>query len=222
MAQKKIRIRYKRLIVFLIILIFIIILSIFLIFNLRVTNIYVSGNNYLSDQDIIELAGIENYPSAFFLFSNNIESKIKSSSYITDATVKRSFTKFYISVVENRPLFYDSINHRTVLSDGSYTSDKFNVPILKTIIDDSVYKDFLESFVLIDSTVFNSISEISYAPKDVDNKLFLFTMIDGNYIYANTYKFSSMNKYFDMVSKFNNHKGILYLDSGEYFKILDN
>lgn len=221
MAQKKFRIRYKRLIIFLIILI-IIILSVIWILNLKITNIYVSGNDYLSDQEIIELAGIENYPSAILCFSNSIESKIKSSSYITDVVVKKSFTKVYITVNENRPIFYDSLNHRTVLADGSYTNDKFNVPILKNIIDDSVYGDFLESFVLIDSVVLNSISEISYAPKDVDNKLFLFTMIDGNYVYANTYKFSSMNKYFDMVSKFNNHKGILYLDSGEYFKILDN
>ena len=221
MTQKKVKIRYKRLIVFLIILI-IILLSVLWLLNLKITNIYVDGNSYLSDQDIIELAGINNYPSAFLTLSKTVKSKVKSNPYITDVVVKKSFTKFYITVKENRPLFYDEINDRTVLSDGSYVKDRFNVPILKTRVDDSIYNDFLESLVLVDISVFNSISEISYVPKDVDNKLFLFTMIDGNYVYANTYKFSSLNKYFDMVSKFNNHKGILYLDSGEYFKILDN
>ena len=74
----------------------------------------------------------------------------------------------------------------------------------------------------IDINVFDIISEIQYVPNSVDNKLFLFTMNDGNYIYVNLEKFESVNKYFDMVVNFNNHKGILYLDSGEYFKILDN
>lgn len=31
--------------------------------NIKISNIYISGNNYLSDQEIIEIAKIENYPS---------------------------------------------------------------------------------------------------------------------------------------------------------------
>ena len=47
-------------------------------------------------------------------------------------------------------------------------------------------------------------------------------MNDGNYVYINLDKFESINRYSEMVTMFDNHKGILYLDSGEYFKILDN
>ena len=75
---------------------------------------------------------------------------------------------------------------------------------------------------MINYDVFNNISEIEYTPNSVDSKLFLFTMNDGNYIYVNLDRFESVNKYFDMIVNFNNHKGILYLDSGEYFKILEN
>ena len=38
---------------------------IFLIINNNIKNIYVKGNKILTDQEIIELAGIENYPKIF-------------------------------------------------------------------------------------------------------------------------------------------------------------
>lgn len=221
MTHKKFKIRYKRLIVFLIILI-VVILAVLKLFNLKITNIYVSGNNFLSDQDIIELAGVENYPGAIMTFSKTVESKVNSSVYVSSINVKKKFTILHIDITENRPLFYDEINKRTVLMDGNFTQDNFNIPSLVTGIDSLVYENFLKCFSLIDEDVFNNISEISYVPNDVDKELFLFTMNDGNYIYVSLDKFESVNKYFDMVVKFNNHKGILYLDSGEYFKILDN
>ena len=89
----------------------------------------------------------------------------------------------------------------------------------KSLLGDSSILSYLSK---IDYSVYNCISEIEYSPNSVDNKLFLFTMNDGNYIYVNLDRFESVNKYFDMITNFNNHKGILYLDSGEYFKILDN
>ena len=106
--------------------------------------------------------------------------------------------------------------------DGSSSDGMFNVPILVHSVSDEIYSDFLYELSLIDINVFNTISEIEYTPNSVDHKLFLITMNDGNYISVNLNRFSSISKYFDMVVNFNNHKGILYLDSGEYFKILDN
>lgn len=222
MTVKKCRIRYKRLIVFLLILL-VIGLIVFKIFSLKITNIYISGNDYLSDQEIIEIAKIDDYPSAIMTFSSAIEHNIISNSYIKSVDVyKKHLTGVYITVKENKPLFYDDINHRTILEDGSYVNKVFNVPILMSNVNNEIYDEFLEKFSLINSDVFSVISEVSYVPNDVDSELFLFTMNDGNYIYVNLDKFDSVNKYFGMISKFNNHKGILYLDSGEYFKILDN
>lgn len=216
------RIRYKRLILF---LIFVLILGFFVfkLLTLKISNIYVSGNMYLSDQDIIELSKLSNYPRAIFTYSNIIEANINKSSFIESCDVKkRGFSKIYINVVENRPLFYDQISNKTVLKNGDSVSEKYNVPSLVNSVDKSVYSIFLSQLSLIDYSVFNNISEIEYSPNSVDSNLFLFTMNDGNYIYVNLEKFESVNKYFDMVVNFNNHKGILYLDSGEYFKILEN
>ncbi len=190
---------------------------------LKITNIYVSGNTYLTDQEIIELGKISNYPNALFTFSNFIESNIRKSDLVDSVDVKKKgFTKVYISVKENRPLFYDDIQKKTVLMDGKMLDKVYNVPVLVNIIDKDVYSKFLSLFSNINSDVFSSISEIEYTPNVVDKELFLLTMNDGNYIYVNLNRFDSINKYFDMMVNFNNHKGILYLDSGEYFKILDN
>ena len=44
-------------------------------------------------------------------------------------------------------------------------------------------------------------------------------MNDNNLVYININKMNNLNKYVDIVKKLNNKKGILYLDSGNYFEI---
>ena len=46
-------------------------------------------------------------------------------------------------------------------------------------------------------------------------------MNDGNHVYINIRKFKNINKYLNMIKSFNDKKGILYLDSGEYFDVFD-
>ena len=154
------KIRYKRLLIFIFIIIIILVFLLKLFF-LRITNIYVSGNSYLSDQSIIESAKLSNYPSAIFTFPNSIKSNVKKNKYISSVNVKKKgLTKVYISVVENRPLFFDDILKKTVLMDGSRTDDLFNVPILVNSVSDEIYTDFLHELSIIDIDVFNAVSEI--------------------------------------------------------------
>ena len=216
------KIKYSRLFLFLlVVLVFIFIFYKF--FTMRITNIYVDGNVFLSDQEVIEAGKLSSYPYSFFSFSRSIKSNLEKNLLIERASVrKKGFTRVYISVVENRPLFFDSVSNKTILKDGSNIDKKYNVPILSNSIDSGVYGNFLSQLSKINKFVLDCISEIEYTPNGVDDKLFLFTMNDGNYIYVNLDRFESVNKYFDMVVNFNKHKGILYLDSGEYFKILEN
>ena len=66
------------------------------------------------------------------------------------------------------------------------------------------------------------ISEIEYVPNDIDKERFIITMNDGNYVYITLYKITSINEYIKIVSTLNNKKGILYLDSGNYFETLND
>ena len=217
MARRKIK--YKNLLLFLIILVIIALMVVYIV-SFRISNIYVNGNKYLSEQEIIENGKLENYPRMVFTLSRNVSKNILKSPFIKTVKVKKMFTKITIDVVENRPLFL--YNGKTVLENGNEVDEVFNLPILVSKIDKDVYNDFVVKMGLINSDVLENISEITYTPNNVDNNLFLFSMNDGNYIYVNLDKFISVNQYFDIVTNFNNHKGILYLDSGEYFKILDN
>ena len=45
-------------------------------------------------------------------------------------------------------------------------------------------------------------------------------MDDGNSVYLTLTKFSKINYYDESIAQLGGHKGILYLDNGNYFKIM--
>ena len=218
---KKRKIRYDRIIIFLIILI--IIFSFFsYFFNLKITNIYILNNNILSDQEIIELAELSDYPSTFQNLSFQIENRIKNNIYVKDVNVtKKWFTQVYIDITENRPLFYYEYNKKTILSDKRETTDLHSVPTVINYITDSYYDKFIEEMNKLDESILSRISEIKFYPNEVDDNRFLLTMSDGNYVYVNISTFNKLNKYITILESLPKENGILYLDYGNNFEIID-
>ena len=72
---------------------------------------------------------------------------------------------------------------------------------------------------MIDDSILLKISEIEYAPNDVDSERFILNMNDGNLVYINLNKIEKINKYNSIYSKLDGKKGIIYLDSGDYVEI---
>jgi len=217
--KKKIKIKFK-FIFFLILLICLIVLGIYYISGIKITNIYISGNDYLKDQEIIELANIQDYPPVLKNSSFELEKKLKDNIYIKDAKVtKKKFTQVFITIEENRPLFYNLLTMKTVLLDNQITIDRFNIPVLINNIPDRMYQDFINKMAEIDVDILNKISEIKYIPDEVDDERFLLSMTDYNYVYLTLNKFEIINNYNDIIKQFDNKKGILYLNSGGYFEI---
>lgn len=218
---KKRKIRYDRIIIFLIILI--IIFSFFsYFFNLKITNIYILNNNILSDQEIIEFAKLSDYPSTFQNLSFQIENRIKNNIYVKDVNVKKKwFTQVYIDITENRPLFYYEYNKKTILSDKRETTDFHAVPTVINYITDSYYDKFIEEMNKLDESILSRISEIKFYPNEVDDNRFLLTMSDGNYVYVNISTFNKLNKYITILESLPKENGILYLDYGNNFEIID-
>ena len=218
---KKRKIRYDRIIIFLIILI--IIFSFFsYFFNLKITNIYILNNNMLSDQEIIELAKLSDYPGTFQNLSFQIENRIKNNIYVKDVNVKKKwFTQVYIDITENRPLFYYEYNKKTILSDKRETTDLHAVPTVINYITDSYYDKFIEEMNKLDESILSRISEIKFYPNEVDDNRFLLTMSDGNYVYVNISTFNKLNKYITILESLPKENGILYLDYGNNFEIID-
>ena len=216
--KNKKKLNIKRVIIVFII-IFVIPFSIYKIYKTNIKNIFISGNNYLSDQEIIDIAKIENYPNSIKNSSKNIKKRLEKNRYIYSAEVRKEnmFKEVYIKVKENYPLFYYQVENKTVLYNGKY-DDKINGATVINKIPDTIYDDFVDRMKEINIDILNRISQIQYDPNDVDEERFLMFMNDGNYVYLTLRKFKNINKYVDMLKSFDNKKGILHLDSGEYFK----
>ncbi len=219
--KKKRKIRYDRILIFLVIVIFIVISFTFL-FNLKISNIYILNNSFLTDQEIIEMAGISDYPETLKNLSVQIEDRLKNNIYIKDVKVyKKGLTKVYIDVVENRPLFYYESSKKTILTDGRETDEKFVVPTVINYITDNYYDAFINEMANLDENILKRISEIQFSPNDVDDNRFLLTMTDGNYVYVNISTFNKLNKYISIIAELPNKNGILYLDYGNNFEIIE-
>jgi len=212
----------KRFFIFLIIFLLLVIV-IYKLFNTNIKNIYINGNEFLTDQEIIDIAKLENYPNSINNLSYTIKNRLENNIYILSAKViKKGFiNKVYIDVKENYPLFYYQTEDKTVLYNGDKVTNKFTVPTIINQIPNTIYKEFIKKMKKVDKDILNRMSEIEYVPNDVDEERFFVLMNDGNYVYLTLNKFLSINKYIDMVKSFDNKKGILYLDSGEYFDVFD-
>ena len=218
-VRKKRKLKVKNLLIVLLIFI-VILLGVAFLTDVKLNNIIVKGNSLYSDWEIIEMAGLDDYPSSLKTLSSTVEKRLEENDYIKKAKVTRpSLTKIVIDVEENLPLFYYLPENKTILTDKTEVTDNFPVPTVINYVPDNIYSDFLKSMSSIDYDIIKRISEIKYDPNEVDDGRFFLTMNDGNQVYLTLNKFTKLDDYLDIIKEFDNKKGILYLDSGEYFEV---
>ncbi len=221
---KKRKIRFGRVFLFIVLPILIIYL-VFTYVKFPIKNIYITGNNILGDQEIIELAHLETYPSIFDRSSLSIKNSLEKNRYIKKANVtKKYLSEVHIKIEESRPLFYYENKDETIFDDlKSYKGEdkKANVTLIN-YVPDTKYEKLLKGLLKVDSNVYSHISEIEYVPDLVNDERFVLYMNDGNLVYFTLGKINKLNKYIDIIKTLDNKKGILYLDSGEYFEIKEN
>ena len=196
-------------------------------FQIPIKNIIIKNTNYLNDDYIIELAGIKNYPSFLLTSSNKMKKEISSSKYIESVKISKKYGfKVVIEVEENDCLFFDLNKNKYVLennevisTDDLYTN--FRVPRLLNYVPDTKYESFIKNMAKIDKSVLGKISDIEYKPNEYDKDRFLLYMDDGNMVYLTLTKFKAINHYIEVLAQLENHKGVLYLDNGNHFKIME-
>ncbi len=199
---------------------------VFLIGQIPTRNIFISGNSSLSDQEIIALAELEDYPKLLFSRSSEIRQKLINDDYILEAKVKRQrFIELHIEIKENKPLFYIDYDQKTIFIDGLEIDKFYNVPVLLNYVPQVVYEGFLDEFNKIDDNIRAKISEIRYYPTEIDEERFLFYMVDGNYVFVNLQTMLDINDYLaimeNIIANFGLKNGTLYLDAGGYFEVID-
>ncbi|MDO4963137.1 MAG: FtsQ-type POTRA domain-containing protein [bacterium] len=220
--KKKRKLNKKRVLTFLIILLLIGFL-IYYIINIKIKNIYISGNIYLTDQQVIDIADITDYPKSLNNLSASIKKRLNNDTFILNSKVYKTnfLSSIHIKIEENYPLFYYQVKNKTVLYNKDEVDFNGLIPTVLNQIPDTIYNKFIEKMRKLDLNILNRISEIEYKPNEVDEERFLLFMNDGNYVYLTLYKFTSINKYIDMLKSFDNKKGILHLDSGKYFEVIE-
>lgn len=213
-----------------ILLCLLIILILFLIgwyiFKARIKNIYVIGNNYLKEIDIIEEANLIFYPKIIDINTSNIEKKLEGNDLIEKAKVtKNYFGKVMIEIDEKEILFKDNANNYYLDNGKIITNPKIEIVVpslIKEMPNNDILDKFIRKYNKIDKDIRLKISEIEYAKDNLDNEKFLFYMYDGNYVYITLSKIELMNSYNDIYVQLGDNHGILYLDSGNHFQIKNN
>ena len=188
-----------------------------------IKNILIKNTTYIKDDDILEIAGIKNYPSFLFLSSKKVEKKLEKLDTIQKARVYKKYP-FTVEIVieENTPLFWSNQKKGYVLANGFVLKEEqnnFYVPRLTNEVPTNQYERFLKEMGKVKPEVLSKISDITYEPNEYDKDRFLLYMDDGNMVYLTLTKFKMINHYNEVLKQLENHKGILYLDNGNHFQI---
>lgn len=232
--MKKVRKRKLNLKKLLILLLFIYLTSygIYYIVTEQIRNIIITGNDLVKDYEIIEAAGIKNYPSVFTLSSKKIKKKIESIELVEQVKIKKDLKfRLHLEITENQIVFYNKSNDQLMLGNGKYivnnTYKAEGIPSLINMCPDDILISFAKELGKVTKDVIMGISEIEYDPslndklEYIDATRFKLSMNDGNIVYINVEKCESLKHYQEIYASLKNKKGILNLDSGNYMEVIN-
>ena len=220
--KKKRVLKIKNILIFFIVIL-IIGLTVYYAFKMPIKNIYISGNDILSDDVIINESKLVYYPSFLLTSSSDVVNILKKDDYIRDVSVgKKLGNVIDIKVLEYKPIAIFSSDNKLILSSGKIVNNVYNVsdvPVLNNNVDSKIFSEFVKRFGQVDSNILRQVSQIEYSPVSVDKMRFLLYMDDGNSVYITLTKIKKLNKYNKIRDKMGNKKGIIYLDSGDYVDV---
>lgn len=215
-------------------------LSIYYLKELKVRNIYITGNETIKDVTIIETLGIKDYPKIYKLKPNKMEKKLNSLPLVETSSIKRNLLgKVTINIKETNILFYYKYNNKYITSNNKSIKDDqsyVGIPTLINFTPDTVFDDLVTGLNKIDYNVVKMINEIEYTPykseegTTIDNNLFTLSMNDGNIVKIDTVNIRNLDYYKTIYTslKMDETKRIVYLDTiikkgdGIYSKTLES
>lgn len=189
------------------------------LFNVRIYSIKIKGNKILTDQEVIETAKLEDYPSFFETLSYTIKKRLFKNNYIESVKVTKGFLSVNITIKEKKILYIDKETNYKYTYNSKFKDDKsICVPYLIGSVPEGKMKRFIKAMNKINSDMICQMSEIKYDPNDIDEDRYYVYMNDGNSVYLTVNKFDKINKYNTILEKIGKQNGTLYLDYGDYFE----
>lgn len=211
----------KKALLVILLTLYLIIMAFYYCLTLPIKNIIINGNDLVSESEIIEAAGIKDYPAIFRTSSKKIIKSVEKLDFIEDVKVKKSLNgTITIDVTESKALFYNVLNSSVVLSNGEEVTMEnpslMGLPTLVNYVPSNIYEEFIAKMSDTSKDIISLISEIEYSP-DVKNDItindsrFILRMNDGNHIYIDLVNFDNLEKYKLIYSSLE-EKGVLHLD----------
>ena len=221
---KKKKLRLLPFFIFIIVIAVIVFVCLFIL-DTKVKNIIITGNEVLSDDEIIDLAGLTDYPSFYKTLNLTMKNNLKENPLIESVDINRSFYHIIeIDVKEYNILYKREDNGKYILENKKeVTLDKetpYTIPRLINTIPKKILDRFIKYYKRVDLGIREKISEIKYDPNEFDEERFLLYMDDGNSVYITITKFERLNYYNEVLPQLDGKKGYLYLDSGNHFQIM--
>lgn len=220
---KKKKLRIGRL---LFLLLFVAVIGLFLYFlaTTKIKNIIIKGNKLLSDEEIMKIAKIETYPEFFLTWNNQIKERLEKNPLIESVSIKKDFhNTVKIKVKEQELLIKKEQTAKYITAKNEEVEYKKNlrVPTLTNEVPEKKFKSLIINLKTVNKDILGQIAEIKYVPNEYDKDRFLLYMNDGNSVYLTLTKFEMINYYHKVLVQLEGKKGILYLDSGNHFKIME-
>ena len=217
-AKKKRKLKKLRLL-FLLLVIAGISFAFIKLFDVRIYSIKIKGNKILTDQEVIETAKLEDYPSFFETLSYTIKKRLLKNNYIESTKVTKGLLSVNITIQEKKILYIDKETNYKYTYNSKFKDDKsICVPYLIGSVPEGKMKRFIKAMNKINSDMICQMSEIKYDPNDIDEDRYYVYMNDGNSVYLTVNKFDKINKYNTILEKIGKQNGTLYLDYGDYFE----
>ena len=195
------------------------------LFSIKTKNIIILNTEYYSDETIIETAKLEKYPEFLKLKKQDIKNKLLKLDLIEDVKITKKFGFILeLDIKEKKVLYITRSTNKYKLStfEDVDNNNEYQVPVLINFVPEDVEKEFTEKLSKVDKNILSLVSEIEYSTTDYDDERFILYMNDGNQVYVTNNRVEVLNKYINIMKKISSDKkGILYLDNGNYFKIME-
>ena len=139
------------------------------LFDVRIYSIKIKGNKILTDQEVIETAKLEDYPSFFETLSYTIKKRLLKNNYIESVKVTKGFLSVNITIKEKKILYIDKETNYKYTYNSKFKDDKsICVPYLIGSVPEGKMKRFIKAMNKINSDMICQMSEIKYDPNDID------------------------------------------------------
>ena len=154
---KKKKLRLLPFLIFIIVIAVIVFVCLFVL-DTKVKNIIITGNEVLSDDDIIELAGLTDYPSFYKTLNLTMKNNLKENPLIESVDINRSFYHIIeIDVKEYNILYKREDNGKYVLENKKeVTLDKetpYTIPRLINTIPKKILDRFIKYYKRVDLSI---------------------------------------------------------------------